>query len=55
MFGARLLKILDGSFKHTDVVVAGDIGIAACAESLAVAHLTEDSAVRRGNTLNSKH
>ena len=52
--GPDLLKILNSSLEHTDIVVTRDITIAARADALAMAHLAEDPAVRRGNALNGK-
>ena len=46
-----LIKILHRSLKHTDVVFTGDITVQALADTLAVAHLAEDPAVRRGDAL----
>ena len=48
------LKILHRCFKHTDIVIAGDILVKTAANTLAVAHLAEHSAIRRGNALNGE-
>ena len=46
-----LLEILHSSLEQLDVVFAGDIFVQAVADTLAVTHLAQDSAVGRGDTL----
>ena len=50
----ELFKVTYSSLEHLNVVVAGNVLIAAIAEALAVAHLTEDTAIGRSDTLDSK-
>ena len=48
--GAKiLLEVLDGGFKHTDVVLTGDVLVQSLADTLTVTHLAEDTAVGGGD------
>ena len=49
-----LLEVFHSSLEHLDVVVAGDILVAAIAETFAVAHLAEDTAIGRGDALDGE-
>ena len=48
------LEILNSSLEHADVVLAGNVAVQILADTLAVAHLAEDTAVGRGDTLDGE-
>jgi len=50
-----LLKILHGRTEHTDLKVARNILVKSVSDTLGVSHLTEHTAVGRGDTLDSVH
>ena len=49
-----LLKILNSSLEHADVVFAGDVFVQSCADTFAVAHLAEDAAVGGGEAFDGE-
>ena len=53
-FTPLLFEILNSRFEHLHVELADNVLVKSVADTLAVTHLTEHSAVGRGDTLDSK-
>ena len=47
-------KVSDGSFEHLQIIAAGYVAVQTGTDSLGMAHLAEDTAVRRGDAFDGK-